>query len=179
MASPSPVTAGTPIELHLARSAVAFLLVLGAPVIAVAALVAGASGAASAGVGAAVVIGMFLMAGALMSYAAGISPTALMAAVLGGYVLRLGIYAGLIVLLRPMPWLHGPSLAIATAVLLVAVLVWEVRAVSRMPNTLWVDATAGSRGSAAVVETRQAAVTGAASPTSSDSSDPHVERTRP
>ena len=179
MTSLSPVTAGTPIELNLARSAVGFLLVLGVPVIGVAALAAGASGAASAAVGAAIVIGMFLMAGALMSYAAGISPAALMAAVLGGYVLRLAIYAGLIVLLRPMPWVHGPSLAIATAVLLVAVLVWEVRAVSRMPNTLWVDAAAGSRPSGAVVESRQAAGTGVTSPTSSDSSNPPVERTRP
>src|SRR5687768_9124228 len=140
MPTPEPVGANTAIELDLARSAAGFLLVLGGPVIAVAALLAGTSGALSAATGAAIVMGMFVMAGALMSYAARISPAALMAAVLGGYVVRLMIYAGLIVLLRPLAWVHGPSLAIATAVLLVAVLVWEVRAVSRMPNTLWVDA---------------------------------------
>ena len=175
----SPVTAATSIELSLARSAVGFLLVLGGPVIAVAAVAAGSAGAASAGIGAAVVIGMFLMAGALMSYAARIGPAALMAAVLGGYILRLLMYAGLIVLLRPVAWLHGPSLAIATAVLLVAVLVWEVRVVSRMPNTLWVDAAAGSRPRSAVVETRQAAVRATTSPIPSESSNPPVERTRP
>ena len=179
MPTPSPVDAGTPIELDLARSAVGFLLVLGVPVIGVAALAAGASGAMSAAIGAAVVIGMFVMAGALMSYAARIGPAALMAAVLGGYVVRLGIYAGLIVLLRPVEWLHGPSLAIATAVLLVAVLVWEVRVVSRMPNTLWVDAAAGSTRRRAVVETRPLAVPGASSPTVPSSSNPPVERTRP
>lgn len=172
MPTPSPVNATTPIELDLARSAVGFLLVLGGPVVAVAALAAGVPGALSAAIGAAVVIGMFVMAGALMSYAARIGPAALMGAVLGGYLVRLLIYAGLIVLLRPVAWLHGPSLAIATAVLLVAVLVWEVRAVSRMPHTLWVDASAASRPSAAVVESRHAAASGATSPTSPDSSNP-------
>lgn len=170
--------ATTPIELDLARSAVGFLLVLGGPVIAVAALAAGTPGALSAAIGAAVVIGMFVMAGALMSYAARIGPAALMAAVLGGYVIRLVIYAGLIVLLRPVEWLHGPSLAIATAVLIVAVLVWEVRVVSRMPNTLWVDARAGSGPRPAVVESRPPAVPGASSDFL-DSSNPPVERTRP
>ena len=178
MSTPSPVTTTTPIELNLARSAVGFLLVLGAPIIAVAGLLQGANGAASAAVGAAVVMGMFVMAGALMSYAARISPAALMAAVLGGYIVRLVIYAGLIVLLRPVTWLHGPSLAIATAVLLVAVLVWEVRVVSRTPSTLWVDARAGRSAPAAVVETRRAPVPGTSAPLA-DSSNPPVERTRP
>ena len=175
-ATPQPVSGDNPIELDLARSAVKFLLVLGAPVIAVAALLEGAAGAWSATIGAAVVIGMFLMAGALMSWAARISPTALMAAVLGGYVIRLVIYALLIVLLRPVEWLSGPSLAIATAVLLVAVLVWEVRLVSRTPNLFWVDASAGSAVSAGVVESRHPR---GVSPTLADSPEPPVERTRP
>jgi hypothetical protein len=178
MTALEPVRADNPIELKLARSAVGFLLVLGGPVIAVAALLAGTSGALSAAVGASVVIGMFVMAGALMSYAARISPAALMAAVLGGYVLRLVIYAVLIVLLRPMAWVSGPSLAISTAVLLVAVLVWEVRAVSRMPNTLWVDARAGLGAPTAVVEPRRTAVAGTA-PDFPTTSNPPVERTRP
>jgi hypothetical protein len=116
------------------------------------------------------------MAGALMSWAARISPAALMGAVLGGYLVRLMIYAGLIVLLRPVEWLSGPSLAISTAILLVAVLVWEVRVVSRTPNLFWVDARAGSPASGAVVQNRDPE---GISPALSNASNPPVERTRP
>ena len=179
VAAPSPVTAADAVELRLARSAALFLVVLGAPVIGIAALFAGWPGAASAGIGTAVVIGMFLMAGATMSWAARISPAALMGAVLGGYLVRLMIYAGLIVLLRPVPWLSGTSLAISTAVLLVAVLAWEVRVASRNPSMFWVDAAAGQPSSAAVVETRDSRGMDASPSSSSELITPPVERTRP
>ena len=178
MPAPSPVASDNPIELRLARSAAGFLLVLGGPVIAGAFLAAGLAGALSAAIGAAVVIGMFLMAGALMSYAARVSPAALMAAVLGGYVLRLVIYALLIVLLRPVEWLSGPTLAISTAVLLVEVLMWEVRLVSRTPELFWVDARAGRSDPRAVVQIRDPAV-GDAPSHRNRLGDPPVERTRP
>ena len=126
------------------------------PALAIAAAVAGAGGALGAGIAAAVVGGMFIMAGALMSWAARIGPTALMAAVLGGYLLRLLIYTLLIVLLRPVEAIHGPSLAITAAVLLLAALAWDVRLVSRVPSFYWVTAASpGPRGPAAgVVYTR-------------------------
>ena len=178
MQTPSPVRSTDAVELRLARSAVGFLIVLGGPVIGVAALFAGVPGALSAGVGALVVIGMFLMAGALMSWAARISPTALMAAVLGGYLLRLFIYAALILLLRPVEWLHPPSLAIGTAVLLVAVLAWEVRVASRNPSMFWVDAGAGRAPGATVVESRDSTAPGA-SPEMTESLTSPVERTLP
>ena len=177
VSTPSPVTATDGVELRLARSAALFLVVLGIPVIAVAGLAAGWPGSASAAIGTAVVIGMFLMAGALMSWAARISPAALMGAVLGGYLVRLMIYAGLIVLLRPVEWLSGPSLAISTAVLLVAVLAWEVRVASRNPSMFWVDAGAGQSPASGVVKTRNSSV--GASPHTPGLSIPPVERTRP
>ena len=177
MTAPSPVRSADAIELRLARSAAIFLVVLGIPVIAVAGLLAGTAGALSAAIGAAVVIGMFLMAGALMSWAARISPAALMGAVLGGYLLRLMVYALLIIVLRRVEWLSGPSLAISTAILLVAVLAYEVRTVSRTPSLFWIDASAKAP-SAAVVETRNLSGVGA-SPDSSSSPTPPVERTRP
>lgn len=198
--TPSAPTSADPIELRLARSAVAFLLVLGVPVVAVTYLIAGINGALSAAIGAAVVIGMFLMAGALMSWAARIGPAALMGAVLGGYMLRLFIYAALIILLEPVEWISGPSLAIATAILLVAVLAYEVRVVSRRPSLFWVDAAAGKPVAGAVVysvagakhpggceppglHSRQpsgeALVAAAREPFSPDTFTPSVERTRP
>ena len=179
MPAPEPIQAGDGIEMRLARSAVGFLLGRGVPVVAVAGLLRGAPGALSAGIGAVVVIGMFLMAGATMSWAARISPAALMGAVLGGYLVRLMIYAGLIVLLRPVPWLSGTSLASSTAVLLVAVLAWEVRVASRNPSMFWVDARAGQASSAAVVETRDSRGMGASPSSTSELITPPVERTRP
>jgi hypothetical protein len=132
------------------------VVIMAIPALAIAAAVAGAGGALGAGIAAAVVGGMFIMAGALMSWAARIGPTALMAAVLGGYLLRLLIYALLIVLLRPVEAIHGPSLAITAAVLLLAALAWDVRLVSRVPSFYWVNAASpGPRGPAAgVVYTR-------------------------
>jgi hypothetical protein len=173
-----PPAAGDAIELQLARSAAIFVVVLGIPVVGIAWLVQGTPGLFSALIGAAVVIGMFLMAGTTMSWAARIGPEALMGAVLGGYLVRLMIYAGLILLLRDVPWLHGPTLAISTAVLLVAVLGWEVRVASRNPSLFWVNAAAGQSPSAGVVKTRDSSVAGD-SPQPSVLSTPPVERTRP
>ena len=178
MQAVEPIRSGDGVELRLARSAAGFLVVLGIPVIAVAALFAGRPGALSAGIGALVVIGMFLMAGATMSWAARIGPAALMGAVLGGYLVRLVVYAVLIVLLRPVEWLSAPSLAIATAVLLVAVLAWEVRVASRNPSMFWIDPAAGKPASAAVVYSPDSAGMGA-SPDSNPPGTPSVERTRP
>jgi len=159
VANPSTAQGNGPqdaIELRLARSAVLVVVIMAIPALAIAAAVAGAGGALGAGIAAAVVGGMFIMAGALMSWAARIGPTALMAAVLGGYLLRLLIYALLIVLLRPVEAIHGPSLAITAAVLLLAALAWDVRLVSRVPSFYWVTAASpGPRGPAAgVVYTR-------------------------
>jgi hypothetical protein len=176
--SAGPIRAIDPVELRLARSAAIFLVVLGLPVIAIAGLLEGAAGAASAAIGATVVIGMFMMAGATMSWAARISPAALMGAVLGGYLVRLFIYAALIILLRPVEWINGPALAISTAVLLVAVLIWEVRIVSRNPKLFWVDASAGQSTPRGVVETGNSAGAGAA-PDATPTFVPPVERTRP
>ena len=173
-----PIRAGDGVELRLARSAVGFLLVLGVPVIAVAGMFAGLAGALSSAIGAAVVIGMFLMAGATMSWAARISPAALMGAVLGGYLVRLLVYALLILLLRPVEWLSGPSLAISTAVLLVAVLAWEVRVASRNPAMFFVDAAAGKSPTPVVVYSPNPAGMGT-SPSSAPSGNLPVERTRP
>jgi ATP synthase protein I len=176
--APTPVRAIDPVELRLARSAALFLVVLGLPVIAIAGIAVGPEGAASAAIGAAVVIGMFLMAGSTMSWAARISPAALMGAVLGCYLVRLFIYAALIILLRDVAWIHGRALAISTAVLLVAVLVWEVRIASRNPKLFWVDASAGQPTSPGVVETGDSRGAGAA-PDATPTFVPPVERTRP
>ena len=181
-AKPTPVRPGDPVELRLARSAALLLVALSVPAIGLAFLAAGADGAKSAAIGAAVVIGMFLMAGAMLSGAAKIGPSASFAAALGGYVLRLGIYAGLIVLLRPVEWIHGPSLAITAAVLLVISLAWEVRLVGRNPSLFWVDPAAPRPVGSPVVYSGSLAASGATAGMDRPSHDPLAatsERTRP
>ncbi|MDP8977454.1 MAG: hypothetical protein M3N17_02540 [Actinomycetota bacterium] len=158
------------VELHLARSAVVLATLLAPPVVGVAALAAGGGGALGAAIGAAVVAGMFVMSGATLSWAARLGPTALMGAALGGYLLRLMIYALLIVLLRPVEAIHGPSLAVSAAVLLVAALVWEVRVVSRLPGAFWVrtEARRGRDDRPGVVQSRPSRAAGSPAPTTGD-----------
>lgn len=142
--SPAPTAPGLgdPVELDLAKGAVKALAVAGIPVLGLAWTLAGTGGLLGAGISLAIVSGMYLLSGALLSFAAKLGPGALMGAALGGFALRLMIYALLMVLLRPVEAIHGPSLAVSAAVLLVFSLVWEARAVSRMPNLYWIDAAA-------------------------------------
>lgn len=140
--APSAPRPEDPVELHLAFGALKAVAVLAAPIIGFAWLAAGGPGAVGASVAVAVVAGMYLMSGTLLSYASRFGPGALMAAALGGFALRLMIYALLLVLLQPVEAIHGPSLAVSAAVLLVLTLVWEARLVSRTPHLYWIDAGA-------------------------------------
>jgi hypothetical protein len=142
--APTAPGPGDPVELHLAVGALKAIAVLAAPIVAAAWFAAGSGGALGAGIAVAVVAGMYLMSGALLSYAGRFGPSALMAAALGGFAMRLMIYALLLVLLQPVEAIHGPSLAISAAVLLVLTLIWEVRLVSRTPNLYWIDARAAA-----------------------------------
>jgi hypothetical protein len=153
--APRPVTPTDPVELRLAGSAIRLIAALAVPVVAVAFALAGRPGALGAVLGAAIVGGVFLLSAALLSSAARLGPTALLAAALGGYLLRLLLYAVLIVVLRPVEAFSHESLALSTAFLLIAALVWEVRLVSRTPGLFWLEAGAetGLRRSS-VVESR-------------------------
>jgi hypothetical protein len=126
-------------ELRIAVSAVRAVLVLAVPFVVGAALVAGPSGLLGAGIGAAVVLGMFVISAALSVLAAPHGPSAMLLATVGGFALRLVLYAILIVVLDPVEAIHGPSLAVTAAALLVGALAWEVRHTSRTPSFWWVQ----------------------------------------
>jgi ATP synthase protein I len=152
---PRPVTATDHVELRLAASALRVIALAAVPVTGAAFVLAGARGALGAAIAAGVVAGMFLLSGGLLSLAAPLGPSALLAAALGGYVLRLMLYALLIVLLRPLEGFSHASLAVSAAVLLVVALAWEIRVVSRTPELFWLDAGAESApGRRSVVESR-------------------------
>lgn len=125
-------------ELRIAASATRAVLLLAVPCLILAALFAGPGGLLGAAIGAAVVLGMFGISAAVAARAARISDTAVLVANVAGFALRLFIYALLIVVLDPVEAIHGPSLAITAAVLLVGSLAWEVRHVSRTPGFWWI-----------------------------------------
>jgi ATP synthase protein I len=133
------------VELRLAAAALRFVGVLAVPVLAIAWLAAGPDGAISAGLGVTLVAGTFGVSAALLSFAARFGTAVLMGAALGGFLLRLIIYAVLLVILRPIETIHGPSLAISVAVVMIATLAFEARYVTRTPGFYWLD-PAAARG---------------------------------
>ena len=133
-----PVRPDEPIEWRIALRGVALTLALGLVFVGGAGWWLGAPGLAGAGMAVAVVAGMQALSGALLSLAARFGPSALLAAALGGYVLKLCIYVVLMVLLRDVEGIDGPSLAVTAAVLLIVVLAWQTRLVLRDQRLFWV-----------------------------------------
>lgn len=133
-----PVTPDEPIEWRMALRGVALTLALGVPFMAGAAWWLGTPGLAGAGLAVAVVAGMQALSGAALSLAAPFGPSALFAAALGGYVVKLCIYALLMVLLGDAEGIDGPSLAVTAAILLVVALAWQTRLVLRDKRLFWV-----------------------------------------
>ncbi len=143
-ATPPAPDRDQPIERDLARGALKVIAVLALPVLVVTWLVADTAGLLGGALAVAVVAAMYAGSGALLSWAARRGPEWLMGAALAGFGLRLLVYLGLMVLLRPLEVLHGPSLAISAAVLLIASLAWEVRTVQRTPALWWLTSAAGA-----------------------------------
>jgi hypothetical protein len=140
-------------ELRIAVSAARAVLLLAVPCLVLSAVFAGPGGLLGASIGAAVVLGMFGISAVFAAKAARISDTAVLVANVAGFALRLFIYALLIVILDPVEAIHGPSLAVTAAVLLVGSLAWEVRHVSRTPGFWWVRT--GAPGPASPVGTER------------------------
>lgn len=134
----APVRPDEPIEWRMALRGVAVTVALGLVLVACAGWWLGAPGIVGAATAVTVVAGMQALSGGLLSLAAPFGPSALLAAALGGYLLKLCIYALLIVLLRDVDGIHGPSLAITAAILLVVALAWQTRLVMRDRRLFWV-----------------------------------------
>ena len=93
------------VEREVALDIVQRGLLIAPVVILVAGLAFGWDGAASAAIGLGIVLVNFLAAAAIMTRAAKSGPTAIGAAALGGYVLRLAVILIALVLLRHQPWI--------------------------------------------------------------------------
>lgn len=132
-------------EVTMARAAVRVGAAVAVPVVGVSWLLRGVDGGLTALGAVLLVVGTFYVTGRTLHWAGNISPTVLQAVALGGFFIRLVLYAALIVLLRPVEAVDGPVLAISTAVTLVVVLAAEVRLVLRHAEFWWVLPEAGPR----------------------------------
>lgn len=90
----------------------------------------GFDGAASGAYGLVLVTANFLVAAALLTWAARVSPVALMAAALGGFVLRLGAITAAVLVVRNVDLFHPVALGVTIVVAHLGLLVWETRYVS-------------------------------------------------
>jgi len=118
------------------------LLPLTVPALAVAAvagaLLGGAGAAWSAAIGVAAVALNFVVSASSLAWAAGISPVALMATGLGGFVVRLATFTVALLLLDRLAWFSPPAFAAAFVPATVALLVLEMRLLGgRMQADLW------------------------------------------
>jgi hypothetical protein len=132
------VTTAEPEKLVL-RRALPF-----APVAAIVAFALGtASGGASMGwsgaLGIAVVAGNTVAAGLSIAWAAGVSPTAMYAVGLGGFVVRLVVFLVLLLALDGLSWFSPVAFAIAFMCGTLAVLVLEMKVLSgrKLQSDLW------------------------------------------
>ena len=136
-------TAAAPDERKLATGALAILGVLLVPVAGVAYAVAGWNGAVSAVIGLAFVGVLFGASAALTAWVAARDPhNAGIGILVLGAVIRLPLYFLALSLLSRLSWVHGRSLAAATAVAVAVTLGYELRLMARMPRLFHVDAAA-------------------------------------
>jgi hypothetical protein len=120
---------GTP-ERDVAHDLVRRGLPLVPVVLLVAALPWGIDGAASAAFAMALVAANFLLAAALLTWAARISLVLLMGMALGGYVLRLSLILVAVLLVRNQGWVEWVPFGITLIVAHLGLLVWELKYVS-------------------------------------------------
>jgi hypothetical protein len=90
----------------------------------------GAAGAAAAALAVVLVVFNFLLAAWLLATAARISYVLVMGAALGGYVLRLGLVAGAVLLVRDAGWVELLPLGLTLVATHLGLLFWELRFVS-------------------------------------------------
>ena len=105
-------------------------LIVSPVVIALCGLVFGWDGAWSAAIGLAIVIVNFLVAALIVDRASKVSPTAVGAASLAGYLLRLVVIVVALLLLRNQSWIDLPVLGFTLVGAQLGLLAWEARHVS-------------------------------------------------
>jgi hypothetical protein len=117
-------------ELEISRDLVRRALPV-APVLLVACgLIWGGDGLLSAGYALALVLANFLLSAWMLASAARISLGLLMAAALGGFLLRLGLMLGAVLAVRDAAWVEWWPLGLTLVFAHLGLLLWETRYVS-------------------------------------------------
>lgn len=117
-------------EQQIARDLVRRGLLIGPVLIVICGAIWQWAGVASASLAVALVLVNFMLASALITWSVRISPEAMMAAVLGGYVLRLALLTAVVLPLRNLDWFSIPPFAITLIVTHLGLLAWELRYIS-------------------------------------------------
>jgi hypothetical protein len=99
-------------------------------VLVLAGLIAGWSGVASAGYGMAIVAVNLVLSAISLAWAARTSPAALMAAALGGFLVRMGLVTVAILLVKDASWVSLVTLGVTVLLSQLGLLFWETRYVS-------------------------------------------------
>ena len=117
-------------ELDIARDMARKSIVVAAVLVAASAAIWGVDGALSSAYAVVLVVLNLLAAAALIAWGAKRSGNHLMAAVMGGYLVRLGVLTVAIVLVKDMAWVERAPLFVTLLVTHLGLLVWETRSVS-------------------------------------------------
>jgi hypothetical protein len=129
-------------HLRLAKRALGLLAVLAVPTAVVAWLFAGTPGVVGALIGVGFVALLFGAASASLAWAVANAPSLAVGVLAAGAFARLAIYAAALTALTGATWLHRPSLALATGVATAVTLVAELIWLARTPSLFHVDAEA-------------------------------------
>jgi hypothetical protein len=121
---------GPAVEAQLAADMARRMLPVLPVVVLVAGLVWGVDGGLSAGFAVLLVLANLALSATLLSRAARISLALLMAAALGGFVLRLVLLTAAVWALKEQSWVDMVPLGLTLAVTHVGLLIWETRHVS-------------------------------------------------
>jgi hypothetical protein len=138
MTLPHPTHAANPVddlvdsppEVEIANDLVRRGLLACPAVLAVAAAIWGLEGLWSGAVAVAIVLVNFTLAARMLRAGARIGPTMLMAAALGGFLLRMGVVVAVVLVVRDQSWIDLTALAITILVTHLGLLTWETRYVS-------------------------------------------------
>jgi len=120
----------TPPELDIARDMVRRALPVAPVFIVLCGLIWGVNGALSAAYGVGIVLVNFVLAALFMAWSAKISPTMLMAAVFGGFFIRMAVVLVAVLAVKNASWVALPALLLTILVTHIGLLVWETRHVS-------------------------------------------------
>ncbi len=129
-ASSSSDTPAPAVERQIVRDMVRRSLPVLPVIVLLSGVIWGVDGALSAAFAVGLVIVNFFLSAALVSWAARISPVFLMATALGGFLVRLGLVGGAILLVKDQSWVELAPLAITVLGTHLGLLLWETRHVS-------------------------------------------------